>query len=231
MTDVRQYGTSPYSTVILHGGPGAPGCAAGLCRALEPYCSVLEHLQKARTVDGLMEEILALLDRYNLEKPILTGHSYGAWLALLFAAKYPDRVGKIILIGCGPLKQEYLADIIRTRSERRKQGIDTDNYCILPDAGGDMLYFDEEQHISLMNEATVLRQSGILLERALGVKCPVVMFHGEYDPHPAAGSVGLLEGKLPEFRSYLLECCGHDPWKETYAREEFVRLLTKEVLS
>jgi len=73
-------------------------------------------------------------------------------------------------------------------------------------------------------------KSGELLKRALRVQCPVTMIHGEYDPHPAAGSAGLLEGKLPGFRSYLLEKCGHDPWKETYAREEFTRIIKEELI-
>lgn len=226
----RTYGEPPYRTIVLHGGPGAPGCAAGLCRVIEPFCGAVEHLQKSDTADGLMEEILSLMDRYGLKKTVLTGHSYGAWLALLFAEKYPERTEKLILIGCGPLKQEYLADILRVRNERREQGLDTDNYCALPGSGGDMLYFDEGQHLSLMEEITGMRKSGELLKRALRVQCPVTMIHGEYDPHPAAGSAGLLEGKLPHFHSYLLEKCGHDPWKETYAREEFIRIIKEELI-
>ena len=229
MTDTRTYGEAPYRAVVVHGGPGAPGCAAGLCKALEPFCSTVEHLQKAYTAEGLMNELLALMEEYQMEKTVLIGHSYGAWLSILFAEKYPDRVSKLILIGSGPLRQEYLDGIIRTRNSRRKQGLDTDNYCPLPGSGGDMLYFDEEQYMALMTEATMLREKGVLLERALNVKCPMTMIHGEYDPHPAAGSAGLLEGKLPHFHSYLLSKCGHDPWKETYAREEFIRIMEEEL--
>ncbi|MBQ4050464.1 MAG: alpha/beta hydrolase, partial [Oscillospiraceae bacterium] len=146
--------------------------------------------------------------------------------ALLFAEKYPERTEKLILIGCGPLKQEYLADILRVRNERREQGLDTDNYCALPGSGGDMLYFDEGQHLSLMEEITGMRKSGELLKRALQVQCPVTMIHGEYDPHPIAGSAGLL----PDAKAYILPKCGHDPWKEKYAREIFIRIIKEELI-
>lgn len=77
--------TPPYNVIVLHGGPGAPGCAAGLCRILGEETGVLEHLQKSRTIDGLMDEILYLIKKYTLSQIILVGHSFGAWLALLFA--------------------------------------------------------------------------------------------------------------------------------------------------
>ena len=92
MTD-RVYGEPPLRAIVLHGGPGAPGCAAGLCRALASFCGTVEHLQKARDADGLTNEILLLTEKHRMEKPVLIGHSYGAWLAILFAEKHPDLVG------------------------------------------------------------------------------------------------------------------------------------------
>lgn len=44
MDIVREYGRPPFRAIVLHGGPGAPGCAAGLCRgAAERGIPVLEH--------------------------------------------------------------------------------------------------------------------------------------------------------------------------------------------
>lgn len=227
----REYGTPPYNVIVLHGGPGAPGCAAGLCRILGEETGVLEHLQKSRTIDGLMDEILYLIKKYTLSQIILVGHSFGAWLALLFAEKYPLLVSRTLIIGCGPLKSTYLPEIIRTRNERAKQGLsDTDNYQSLPESSMDMLYFDEEQHKALMAEIFSLRESGELLDRILHVTCPVTAFHGKYDPHPIRGLREPLEGKLPNFRLIILEKCGHNPWKEKYAREEFLKLIRNELV-
>lgn len=231
MDIVREYGRPPFRAIVLHGGPGAPGCAAGLCRgAAERGIPVLEHLQTADTFVGLMEEILSIMKRYSMEQTILIGHSFGSWLAWCFAEKYPSMVQKIILAGGGPLEAKYLQDIIRTRNERKSQGIeDTDNYCALPGTSEDMLFFNKEQYEALMAEAFALRESGDLLKRALRVQCPVTLIQGDYDPHPAEGVYAPLAGRLPQFSYYILEKCGHDPWKEKYARTRFLDLLEAEV--
>jgi hypothetical protein len=38
-----------------------------------------------------------------------------------------------------------------------------------------------------------------------------------------------LAGRLPYFRMRLLERCGHTPWLERWAREEFFRVLREEL--
>lgn len=224
----RKYGAPPWQAIVLHGGPGAPGCAAGLCRGLEAEYGIIEHLQKARSIEGLTEEIKGLMDECELRKTALIGHSFGAWLALLFAWKYPERVSRVILIGCGPLEQKYLPELIKTREARKQAGVDTDNFCPIPGSGGDMLYFDEEQHHALMKEAMNLRESGELLNRAKAVDCPIIAFHGIYDPHPVDGIRKPLTGQ-ENFRLIEMERCGHDPWKEKWAREIFFEKLCKEI--
>ena len=79
MDNVRIYGKAPYRALVLHGGPGAPCCAAGLCRTLEESgISALEHLQLGRSAEGLMREILEILDHFHTERITVVGHSYGA---------------------------------------------------------------------------------------------------------------------------------------------------------
>lgn len=224
MEIVREYGNTPYKYLVLHGGPGAPGCAAGLCRGLCKKAGVLEHLQKSHTIEGLFDEIKSIIEEYSLKKVILVGHSFGAWLALLFTEKYPQFVSKVVIIGCGPLEIKYLPELIQARKTRNG-----DNYCVLPDYSNDMLYFDEEQHKALMKEIGDMRESGELLARVLNITCPVIAFHGTYDPHPVRGVREPLEGKLQDFCMIILGQCGHDPWKETYARDEFFEKFFVEV--
>jgi proline iminopeptidase len=44
----------------------------------------------------------ALLDHLGEQRATIYGHSYGAWLALGFAARYPHRVSSLILCGASP---------------------------------------------------------------------------------------------------------------------------------
>ncbi|NUQ20025.1 MAG: alpha/beta hydrolase [Gemmatimonadaceae bacterium] len=42
-------------------------------------------------------DVLAVLDAYGFERALVVGHSYGAFVALAFAAAYPDRVARLVL--------------------------------------------------------------------------------------------------------------------------------------
>ena len=54
-----------------------------------------------------VRDILCLLDDLGLKQAVLMGHSLGAFISLAFAARYPDRAEKIILIdGGGELTPE-----------------------------------------------------------------------------------------------------------------------------
>jgi pimeloyl-ACP methyl ester carboxylesterase len=46
-------------------------------------------------------DLTKLLDALGLERPVLIGHSLGAMIALYFAAHYPDRLSKLVLIDAG----------------------------------------------------------------------------------------------------------------------------------
>ena len=74
-------------------------------------------------------------------------------------------------------------------------------------------------------QAAELRRSGRLLELGERIRCPVVAIHGDYDPHPAAGVKEPLSRALKDFRFFLLAKCGHYPWMERQARDEFYSVL------
>jgi pimeloyl-ACP methyl ester carboxylesterase len=61
------------------------------------------------------------------------------------------------------------------------------------------------------------------------INIPVIVIHGEYDPHPIEGIRPLLEGCLRDVRFEMLPQCGHYPWIERRARERFFEILTREL--
>ena len=79
------------------------------------------------------------------------------------------------------------------------------------------------------DEACELRRKKALLLMAREITCPVLAIHGDYDPHPAEGVEVPLEKDLKNFRFVLLPKCGHRPWVERNAAEEFYRILTDEI--
>lgn len=88
--------------VVLHGGPGAPGSALGLARELGRYFRVLEPPQRTAgklplTVAQHVSDLLAVLP----PNPVMVGWSWGAMLGLSLAARHPDALAALVLIGCG----------------------------------------------------------------------------------------------------------------------------------
>ncbi len=220
---------------IIHGGPGAHGSADDLA-ALIPGAAAL--CQRAMSVTGAVEELAAELEPGS----ILIGHSWGAWLAGLCAAAHPELAGKLALIGCGPLLESYvpliaarraanLGDERAARFERLlASGGDPAEISALAEASdavaplpGPECRFDQTQYNAIWPEAAALRHSGALLAAFREINCPTAIFHGADDPHPAAGVTEPLAGRTAEIR--IFPRCGHTPWREKYAREDFLRAI------
>ncbi len=121
MTDTenpRRYGNAPYRVVTIHGGPGAAGEMAPVSRELGKLIGVVEPLQTADTVNDQVEE-LALTIQESANPPVfLVGFSWGAWLAYLCTAKFPELVEKLILVASGPFEDKYAQEINTTRMQR-----------------------------------------------------------------------------------------------------------------
>lgn len=255
---VRKHGKEPYHIIVLHGGPGAAGSAFGLARLISKEFGTLEPMQSKYTIMELEEELMEQIEENCSGKVILAGHSWGAWLAGLFAERFPDKVEKVILIGCGPLDEAYVSKI----GERRKgnmspeeaeefdqilsqleEGLgEKDEYLrrlgeICDRADGyqeekslrDKAEVDGDLHEKVWKEAAGLRKSGKLLERLERISCPLVLIQGAVDPHPPEGVIRPLRDRNVDIKSYVLDKCGHTPWREKYAREEFARVLFSEL--
>lgn len=116
----RRYGTAPFRAAAIHGGPGAVGSAGGLAEglAVSASCGVLEPFQSKETIPELEAELEKQLAAEAAAPAALIGHSWGAWLAALFAAEHPERVSKLILVGSGPLHSRYVPQIGERRLAR-----------------------------------------------------------------------------------------------------------------
>jgi len=253
----RYYGPGPYRYLVIHGGPGAPGSAGLLAEVIAKDHGVLEPFQTAVTIPGQISELEGYIENYAQIPVVLIGHSWGAWLAFLFAAHYPERVGKLILVSAGPFGEKYAASVIQTRinrlnpAERKKCDKWMSQWdCLNPSKkklcfkelgtlmlkadGYDLenrkestLDYQPDVFKKVWNEARNLRSSGKLLEAGKKIRCGVIAIHGDFDPHPWEGVKEPLRGILADFNFFLLEHCGHEPWLEKQAKEEFYQILRK----
>lgn len=58
------------------------------------------------SIENHCRDILSLLNELGLERVVLMGHSLGAFIALVFAAQYPQRVDRLILVDGGGMLSE-----------------------------------------------------------------------------------------------------------------------------
>lgn len=259
MRNFRRYGTAPFTLAVIHGGPGAPGQVAPVARELARERGVLEPLQSATSLEGQVDELRAVLEANADLPVSLVGHSWGAMLGFIFSARHPDFVNKLILVGSAPFEEHYASGIGERRlsrlSEDEREEVrllsavlddptNRDASTALARLGllftkadaydpvtldTELLEVQGELYQRVWQEARELRANGDLLKLGRGIRCPVVAIHGDYDSHPPEGVRGPLSTVLEDFRFMLLEHCGHVPWIERRARDEFFGVLRDEL--
>ena len=267
----RAYGASGPLVVVLHGGPGAPGSVAAVARRLGESFRVLESFQRrsggepltvARHVADLHE---LLHSRHRSprpgrtkgegqadDRPALVGHSWGAMLALAYAAAHPGSVAALVLIGCGTfdlVAREHMRqaidrrmdDALRQRLERlAEEAPDPDarlslmGDLLLPLYSHDLVADDHEDaaeaadacgHHETWEDMLRLQEAGVYPGAFRAIHVPVLMLHGAADPHPGRMIRAILQPFLPQLEYREFERCGHYPWLERAAREEFHAVL------
>ena len=67
------------------------------------------------TVADQTDELAGVLGPYADGPATLVGHSWGAWLSLLTAGKFPELVGKVVLVSSGPFREADAASIMGFR--------------------------------------------------------------------------------------------------------------------
>lgn len=263
MINKRTYGNPPFIAAVVHGGPGACGELAPVARALSTVCGVLEPIQTQITIDEQVEELASAINTFANVPIVLVGHSWGAWLSYLTAARYPALVKKLILIGSGSYEERYVEQMVSERYSRysKEEQAEYDTILALlkePEAEGkhaayhrlgalvaqadayhpmpsgntneDMIDTGNRSYHAVLEEVQQMRRDGSLLNFAHCITCPVVAIHGDYDTRPIQGVEEPLARKIADFRMIVLPKCGHTPWTEKYARDEFYRVLINEVI-
>lgn len=254
----RKYGNSSFAVALIHGGPGGGGEVAPVAKKLSNSYGVLEPLQTEDSLEGQIQELRKTLQQCTDEPVTLIGYSWGALLSYIVTVRYPEMVNKLILVGCPPLEEKDSDGIMATRLSRlvekekrtfksvweqlkdpnlhEKEVIlmnfikllsKTDGYdASLPD---EFPLFDPHIFSKVWSEAKKMRKDGELLKIRKNINCPLIVIHGSYDPHPFESVKSAFDGFVEKCKFILLDKCGHTPWLEHYARDEFYKIIEKEL--
>jgi proline iminopeptidase len=128
----RMVGTGGDTVVIIHGGPGF---------TMDYFLDDLAPLADDRTLvfydqrgtgrstlvrdsaalDGqrFAEDLDAIRSHFAWESLTILGHSWGAGVAALYAARYPERVRRLLIVGGLPLQQHQLTEAFRKMAAER----------------------------------------------------------------------------------------------------------------
>jgi len=250
------YGDKGPPVIVLHGGPGASGSAAPVAEGLAEGFRVFEPWQRISGDTPLSVEVhisdlhQLVTDRCGDEHPALVGESWGAMLALAYAAEHPDTVGPLVLIGCGTFDKSSREETVRTRQLRISDYIKkhtkhrsdlrlasqeqimkwhkmTDCYDCETDCSGysEAEPFVTNAHTETWNDMLRCQEEGIYPQSFTGIRSPVIMLHGTYDPHPGKMIRDNLKQYVPHLEYHEFEKCGHSPSTEKYAKNDFYRVM------
>ena len=260
MNKHRVWGPPPYRVAVVHGGPGLPGSVAPVARELSKDTGVIEILETRDSVAGQIMEMVEVLSKHVDLPVILVGHSWGAVLCYMTAARYPELVKKLVLISTPALeikdRPEYEPIWLNRLPERQRIELLSLQEFVWDGKGGDkseamaklfrlifqadsydlfseedeVLEYQSDINMSVGQEFRKMLENKDLLNLGWKIKCQVIAIHGDYDLRPARVVREPLSGIISDFRFHLLEKCGHYPWLERHARDEFYKVLREEII-
>jgi pimeloyl-ACP methyl ester carboxylesterase len=245
--------------VVLHGGPAAVGEAAPIARGLADSFRVLEPWQRCSgdeplSVSRHVADLHELVETRSADaRPALVGESWGAMLALAYAAEHPRGAGPIVLVGCGTFdtvararmqvileermdhdlrrRLEHLSEEFPDPGTRLKKRHDLTKVLYMVDpietnqAEEDTEPIDARAHAETWEDMLRLQREGVYPAAFAAIESPVLMLHGADDPHPGRMIRASLTPYLPQLEYREWARCGHSPWLEKTVRDAFFAVL------
>ncbi len=149
-----------------------------------------------------------LLEKLEIRRPILLGHSDGGSIALVFAGTYPDKVRGLIL----EAPHVFVEDLTVASIEQAKVIYRTTE---LPRRLGRY-----HEHV----DETFWGWNDIWLDpdfRAwnieqylAGIRCPILCIQGEQDEYGTCAQLDAIRAQVPETEIVMLPQCRHSPHRD-----------------
>ena len=171
-----------------------------------------ERLAEKRSVDFMHHEakvvLPELLRQFEIERPILLGHSDGASIALIYAGTWPAQVRALIL----EAPHVFVEDLgIRSIAAIRKLY----ESSALPQRLA--RYHDHaDETFRGWNDIWLDPQfrDWNIEEYLAAISCPTLVIQGEDDEYGTLAQVEAIQRRVPATQSLILPHCGHSPHRD-----------------
>jgi pimeloyl-ACP methyl ester carboxylesterase len=182
------------------------------------------------TPDDLADDVVAAMDAAGVARAHLVGHSLGAYLALLLAARWPDRVRRVVAVAPTLYMDGYLLAVMDHWEAMARSNVSDHDL----NAGLVLLAFGRSAYDRLvpavvremdrrpMARPTVLRYVECDRRQDLRgltgrIDAPVRVVCGSDDALPGAGQSRAVAEAIAGSRLELMEGLGHSPHIEAPA--------------
>jgi abhydrolase domain-containing protein 6 len=227
---VWQGGAGPW-LVLLHGAGDQAGTwnkvAADLKRRFHLVLPDLAGHGESEPVEGVLSlgTLLTALEHVLDSIPwrdapiVFAGNSLGAWLAMVYAQKYPKRVTRVILIDGGPIKNVSEISLMPKDREEARRALDAVLDPSTPQPPNFVL--DDLVRVSNTGPISRLLAAGeddlskyLLDDKLANFPLPVDLIWGASDRLVPLDYAKRLQSQLPHCTLTAIERCGHAPQLE-----------------
>jgi len=177
---------------------------------------------KPYSIDGMADDLAALLDSLKIDKANLLGFSMGGFIAQEFALKYPKRVEKLILLASACSIDGYTANVVRSWVDVRRSSMSreqtvrlTASWLYSPELLDDQERFEQSVLNSLNNpyaqqDHAFIRQAHAVLafdaeSRVANIKASTLVLAGKDDNLVPPRNAEKLAKLLPNSTLKVLE--------------------------
>lgn len=174
------------------------------------------------TIGDLADWIIQVLDQAGITKAALIGHSMGSLTALETAARYPDRISAIALLGTStpmPVSEHLLnaaeandhaaIDMITVWAHSMASHIGGNRAPGMWVAGGGMRLLEKAEPGVLYTDLKACNDYQDGLDSATKLQCPVLFVLGRKDMMTPPRAAKKLIDVVPKSQTVVIENCGH----------------------
>ena len=192
-------------------------------------------------IDDYIDHLLSLMDALGIERAHLSGESLGGWVAIKFAARYPERVRRLVLnTPGGTMATPEVMERIRSLSQAAADDPSEERIRVRlewlmadPKSVTDELvairrgvysrpgFSDSMRHILCLQDPEIRRRNRVTDDELAAITAPTLVIWTSDDPSgPAKAGLDMAE-RIPAGEFQLIEGAGH--WPQWEQQEEFDR--------